>query len=114
MIDLMLEGWCEPPKALAMHLLTLTHQILSVIAEKGGVLGYFCAPSAESNLLCAEAAIVASVTAARRALRSVAHSVSVRLIGTMQPPEPGGITTPNDHTSFVRVSVPKKTTILKK
>ena len=36
MIDLMLEGWCEPPKALAMHLSTLTHQILSVIAEKGG------------------------------------------------------------------------------
>lgn len=36
MIELMLEGWCEPPKALAMHLSTLTHQILSVIAEKGG------------------------------------------------------------------------------
>ncbi len=36
MIELMLEGWCEPPKALALHLSTLTHQILSVIAEKGG------------------------------------------------------------------------------
>lgn len=36
MIELMLEKWCEPPKPLAMHLSTLTHQILSVIAEKGG------------------------------------------------------------------------------
>jgi len=36
MIELMLEGWCEPPKAQALHLSTLTHQILSIIAEKGG------------------------------------------------------------------------------
>lgn len=36
MIDLLLEGWCEPPKAQALHLSTLVHQILSVIAERGG------------------------------------------------------------------------------
>lgn len=36
MIDLLLEGWCEPPKPQAMHLSTLVHQILSVIAERGG------------------------------------------------------------------------------
>ncbi len=36
MIELLLEGWCEPPKAQALHLSTLTHQVLSVIAERGG------------------------------------------------------------------------------
>ena len=36
MIDLLVEGWCEPPRAEALHLSTLTHQILSVIAERGG------------------------------------------------------------------------------
>lgn len=37
MLELLIEGWCEPPKAEALHLSTLTHQILSVIAEHGGV-----------------------------------------------------------------------------
>ena len=36
MIELLIEGWCEPPRAEALHLSTLTHQILSVIAERGG------------------------------------------------------------------------------
>ena len=36
MIELLVEGWCEPPRAEALHLSTLTHQILSVIAERGG------------------------------------------------------------------------------
>jgi len=36
MIELLLEGWCEPPRAEALHLSTLVHQILSVIAERGG------------------------------------------------------------------------------
>ncbi|MBC6427968.1 MAG: DEAD/DEAH box helicase [Cellvibrionales bacterium] len=35
-IDLLLEGWCEPPKPQALHLSTLVHQILSVIAQRGG------------------------------------------------------------------------------
>lgn len=37
MIDLLLEGWCEPPADGALHLSTLVHQILAVIAERGGV-----------------------------------------------------------------------------
>ena len=37
MAELLLEGWCEPPAPQALHLSTLTHQILSVIAEHGGV-----------------------------------------------------------------------------
>jgi len=36
MIDLLLEGWCEPPRPQALHLSTLVHQILSVIVERGG------------------------------------------------------------------------------
>ncbi|EAQ10652.1 ATP-dependent Lhr-like helicase [Maritimibacter alkaliphilus HTCC2654] len=36
MIDLFLEGWCEPPRPQALHLSTLVHQILSVIAQRGG------------------------------------------------------------------------------
>jgi ATP-dependent Lhr-like helicase len=37
MIELLLEGWCEPPQRKALHLSTLVHQILSVIAERGGI-----------------------------------------------------------------------------
>jgi len=36
MIELLLEGWCEPPRPDALHLSTLVHQVLSVIAERGG------------------------------------------------------------------------------
>ncbi len=36
MVELLVEDWCEPPKPEAFHLSTLTHQILSVIAERGG------------------------------------------------------------------------------
>lgn len=36
MIELLLGNWCEPPKPQALHLSTLVHQILSVIAERGG------------------------------------------------------------------------------
>ena len=36
MTELLLEGWCEPPRDQALHLSTLVHQILSVIAERGG------------------------------------------------------------------------------
>ncbi|MAZ17633.1 MAG: ATP-dependent helicase [Ahrensia sp.] len=36
MTELLLEGWCEPPKPHSLHLSTLVHQILSIIAERGG------------------------------------------------------------------------------
>ena len=36
MVELLVENWCEPPRREALHLSTLTHQILSVIAEQGG------------------------------------------------------------------------------
>src|SRR5690606_38564056 len=34
--QLLIEGWCEPPRPDALHLSTLVHQILSVIAARGG------------------------------------------------------------------------------
>ena len=37
MIDLLIERWCEPPRPAALHLSTLVHQIMSVIAGLGGV-----------------------------------------------------------------------------
>jgi len=36
MIELLLGKWCEPPQTGALHLSTLVHQILSIIAERGG------------------------------------------------------------------------------
>ena len=36
MVELLVQRWCEPPKHRALHLSTLVHQILSVIAERGG------------------------------------------------------------------------------
>ena len=38
MTELMLERWCEPPDVKRMHLSTLVQQIMSIIAEKGGIL----------------------------------------------------------------------------
>lgn len=49
MIDLLLEGWCEPPKPQALHLSTLVHQILSVIGQRGGA-----SASVVHNVLCRE------------------------------------------------------------
>jgi len=37
MLDLLLEGWCEPPDQGALHLSTLIQQVLSAIAQHGGV-----------------------------------------------------------------------------
>ena len=38
MLQLLVEGWCEPPEADAPHLSTLAQQTLSVIAERGGIV----------------------------------------------------------------------------
>ncbi len=37
MIQLLLNGWCESPQPQALHLSTFVHQILSVIASRGGI-----------------------------------------------------------------------------
>lgn len=36
MVELLGDRWCEPPAPQALHLSTLTHQVLSVIAQRGG------------------------------------------------------------------------------
>lgn len=38
MVQLLLEGWCEPPEAEALHLSTLVQQVLSVATQYGGVM----------------------------------------------------------------------------
>ncbi len=37
MLQLLLGGWCEPPEAHALHLSTLCQQVLSLVAQHGGV-----------------------------------------------------------------------------
>ena len=37
MTELLIEGWCEPPDINGLHLSTLIHQIMALIAERGGV-----------------------------------------------------------------------------
>ncbi len=37
MVELLLEGWCEPPEHGALHLSTLLQQVLALIAERGSV-----------------------------------------------------------------------------
>jgi ATP-dependent helicase Lhr and Lhr-like helicase len=47
MVRLLVHRWCEPPAMSGHHLSTLTHQIMAVIAERGGVR-----PSVLYDLLC--------------------------------------------------------------
>jgi len=47
MTELLLDRWCEPPDDGALHLSTLVQQILSIIAERGGVQ-----PAEAWRLLC--------------------------------------------------------------
>ncbi|MBZ4333917.1 DEAD/DEAH box helicase [Corallococcus sp. AS-1-12] len=37
MVELLLAGWCEPPSSTAFHFSTLVQQVLSLIAQYGGV-----------------------------------------------------------------------------
>ncbi|QEU07420.1 DEAD/DEAH box helicase [Paracoccus yeei] len=69
MIDLLIEGWCEPPAPQALHLSTLVHQILSVIAERGGTTA-----AGLHRLLCREGPF-RSVDAAlfQQVLRAIGH-----------------------------------------
>lgn len=34
--ELLAEGWCEPPNRVGLHLSTLVHQIMALIAQRGG------------------------------------------------------------------------------
>lgn len=73
MIDLLLEGWCEPPKPQALHLSTLVHQILSVIAQRGGA-----SASAVYAVLCREGPF-----------RQVTASIFAQVLRAIGRPETG-------------------------
>lgn len=37
MVELLLDRWCEPPRVQGLHLSTLVHQVLALIAQTGGL-----------------------------------------------------------------------------
>ncbi len=71
MIELLIEGWCEPPKKEMLHLSTFTHQILSVIAERNG----------------ASVSRIHTVLCERGPFRSVDQSLFKRLLRRLGDPE---------------------------
>jgi ATP-dependent Lhr-like helicase len=60
MLDLLLEGWCEPPDQGALHLSTLIQQVMSAIAQHGGMT----APTAY-RALCGRGSPFNSITQAQ-------------------------------------------------
>jgi ATP-dependent Lhr-like helicase len=60
MVNLLLAGWCEPPAQAALHLSTLIQQLLSAIAQHGGV----SAPAAFRSL-CGPGSPFTAVTQAQ-------------------------------------------------
>ena len=71
MVELLLEGWCEPPRPDALHLSTLVHQVLSVIVERGG----------------ATARQLFSILCKLGPFRSVDNTLFARLLRRMGAPE---------------------------
>ena len=70
MIDLLLKGWCEPPRPQALHLSTLVHQILWVIAQRGGA-----SASVVYSILCREGPFRKVTTEVfADVLRSIGHT----------------------------------------
>jgi ATP-dependent Lhr-like helicase len=53
MVTLLLDGWFEPPRTGGMHLSTLVQQLLSLIAQRGGVMA-----TAAFKLLCSSGPFV--------------------------------------------------------
>ena len=60
MLDLLLEGWCEPPDQGALHLSTLIQQVMSAIAQHGGVTA-----EAAYRALCGRGGPFTSITQAQ-------------------------------------------------
>ena len=67
MIDLLLEKWCEPPQKDALHLSTLIHQVLSIIAERGG----------------AKASLIYEILCRRGPFRTVAEPMFIEVLRAM-------------------------------
>ncbi|HET9894945.1 MAG TPA: DEAD/DEAH box helicase [Streptosporangiaceae bacterium] len=60
MLELMLAGWCEPPAEGALHLSTLIQQLLSAIAQHGGITA-----ASGYRMLCGPGSPFTAVTAAQ-------------------------------------------------
>lgn len=60
MLELLLSGWCEPPDHGALHLSTLIQQLLSAIAQHGGVTAHEA-----HQALCGPGSPFTAVTAAQ-------------------------------------------------
>ena len=60
MLELLLAGWCEPPDQDALHLSTLIQQVLSAIAQHGGV-----SAAAAYRALCGPGSPFTAVTQAQ-------------------------------------------------
>jgi ATP-dependent helicase Lhr and Lhr-like helicase len=60
MLELLLAGWCEPPDQGALHLSTLIQQLLSAIAQHGGITA-----AAGYRALCATGSPFTAVTQAQ-------------------------------------------------
>ncbi|HSK77877.1 MAG TPA: DEAD/DEAH box helicase [Thermoanaerobaculia bacterium] len=79
-VNLLVAGWCEPPEAGALHLSTLVQQVLSTIAQHGGIRA-----DQAWRALCREGAFRA-VDAASYAelLRSLGRSELLRQLHTAE------------------------------
>ncbi|AWV15266.1 ATP-dependent RNA helicase SrmB [Methylobacterium tardum] len=70
-VDLLLERWCEPPRVGGLHLSTLTHQVLALVAQTGGLR-----PDAAWRTLCG-----------RGPFRNVSRDLFVELLRAIARPE---------------------------
>jgi ATP-dependent Lhr-like helicase len=97
MTELLLEGWCEPPEPAALHLSTLIQQLLSLIAQHGGVMpaeAYRALCSGSSPFLAVDKAIFADLLRELGARDVLVQSVD----GTLLPGTRGEQTI--NHYSF--------------
>jgi ATP-dependent helicase Lhr and Lhr-like helicase len=78
MLRLLVAGWCEPPAADALHLSTLIQQLLSAIAQHGGVT-----PSSAYGALCGPGSSFAAVSSAL--FVSLLHSLGKHDVLTQTP-----------------------------
>lgn len=106
MLQLLLAGWCEPPDQDALHLSTLIQQLLSAIAQHGGVTA-----AAAYRALCGPGSPFTAVTPAQFAslLRDLGHrdvltqtSDGTLLLG------PLGERTVNHYTFYAAFAAPEE------
>jgi len=106
MLTLLLAGWCEPPDQEALHLSTLIQQLLSAIAQHGGVTA-----SAAYQALCGPGSPFTAVTRAQ--FVSLLRGLGDRDVLTQARDGtlllgPLGERTVNHYTFYAAFAVPKE------